>query len=190
MLANRSMALLLREQGIDIDAVCADNAFPIRKRHDRSGRAYWVVSHFWNLDRNGVPACEDLSHLEWDGNEVHLDAETKAGIARTLKKGVGIMKAWKRHLEQHCPDHVFCILAAYDNGDMLVNKEDYPDGFYSLNLRFWAVRDGNTVVNLTCFDEWDQPALLDICNEYAIPASERTLYPTAWDDMTEGDHNG
>ena len=177
MLANQTMAMLLREQGIDMDSVDADISFPIWKKHDPAGKPYWGISHFWGLDKNGIPAGQDLSQLEWDGNEVFLDAHSKAEIAGILNEGIGIIKAWRQHLERSCPETAFCILATYDNGDKLINKEDFPDGACSLTLRFWAVRDGDTVVDLTCFDEWDQPSLLDICNEHTIPSSERPLYP-------------
>lgn len=190
MRANRSMALLLREHSVDPDAVRADNAYPIRKKRSRSGRPYWVVSHFWNLHKSGASAEEDLSRMEWDGNDVYLDAHSKAEITGILNKGVAVMNAWRRQLERRFPETAFCILAAFDNGDMLENKEDFPDGSYSLILRFWAVRSGSAVVDLTCFDEWDQPALLDICNEHAIPASERSLYPKTRDSIAEGEDNG
>lgn len=47
---------------------------------------------------------------------------------------------------------------------LLVNKADYPEGFYSVTFRFWAPRGQNTVVCLDSFDEWDQPALLGVCS--------------------------
>lgn len=178
MQANKTMLRLLQAQRIEMDPIDTDDSFPIWQKSDRKGRLYWGITDFWELDKRGVPENADLSQLEWDGNEVFLDTYSKAEIARILTKGIGIMKAWKQHLEQRCPETVFLILASYDNGDALVNRADYPDGFYSLTLRFWAVRNGNAIVNLTGFDEWEQPALLDICNESAIPVSENALYPS------------
>ena len=43
---------------------------------------------------------------------------------------------------------------------LLVNKADYPEGFYSVTFRFWAPRGQNSVVCIDSFDGWDQPALL------------------------------
>ena len=71
---NKAMKLLLQQQKIEIHDVPAINAYPIWKKQDQAGRPYWGVSDYWHLDQNGVPASEDLSQLEWDGNEVHLDA--------------------------------------------------------------------------------------------------------------------
>ncbi|MBR6905481.1 MAG: hypothetical protein IKN33_00780 [Selenomonadaceae bacterium] len=66
--------------------------------------------------------------------------------------------------EQDEPDTPLLILASYDDGAELVNKEDYPNGCYSITLRFWASRGGNTVVNLASFEDWEQPALLAACS--------------------------
>ena len=166
MQTNPAMALLLQEQKIDLDSVRADNSCPIWQKLDRAGRPYWGIADFWDLDQDGIPEDTDLSQLEWDGSELSLESCAKAEIGRILTKGIGIMKAWKAHWEKLCPETVFLILATYDNGDSLVNKADYPDGFHSLSLRFQAVRGENPVVNLTHFDEWEQPSILDICNKH------------------------
>ena len=90
-----------------------------------------------------------------------LEVYSEKDVPGLLRDGIGIMRDWKRDLEIKAPDMHFFIMATYDRGDMLINKEDFPDGCYSLALRFWAERNGNTVVNLEAFDEWDQPALLN-----------------------------
>ncbi len=157
---NKSMKLLLQQHKIDVDDIPAMDAYPIWKKQDQAGRPYWGVSDFWHLDQSGVPASEDLSQLEWDGNEVHLDTNAENQIPGILKEAIGIIKAWMLQLEHEGPDVPFLILASYDDGAELVNKEDYPDGHYSITLRFWASRGGNTVVNLASFEDWEQPALL------------------------------
>lgn len=162
---NKSMKLLLQQLKIDVDAAPAKNDFSIWKKQDQAGRPYWGVSDFWHLDQNGVPASEDLSLLEWDGNEVHLEANAEDQIPGILKDAIGIIKAWMRQLEQEEPNTPFLILASYDDGAELVNKEDFPDGFYSTTLRFWSPRGGNTVVNLASFEDWEQPALLAACGQ-------------------------
>ena len=161
---NKAMKLLLQQQKIEIHDVPAINAYPIWKKQDQAGRPYWGVSDFWHLDQNGVPASEDLSQLEWDGNEVHLDANAEDQIPGILKDAFGIIKAWMRQLEQEEPNTPFLILASYDEGEELVNKEDFPDGCYSITFRFWAPRGGNTVVDLSSFEDWEQPALLAACS--------------------------
>ena len=164
--SNKAMKLLLQQHKINVDDVPAQNTYPIWKKQDQAGRPYWGVSDFWHLDQNGVPASEDLSRLEWDGNEVNLDACAEDQIPGILKESIGIIKAWMLQLEHEEPDIPFLILASYDDGAELVNKEDFPDGCYSITFRFWAPRGNNTVVNLASFEDWGQPALLVVCNKY------------------------
>lgn len=165
---NKAMKLLLLQHKISIDDVPVNNAYPIWKKRNQAGRPYWGVSDFWHLDQNGVPASEDLSQLEWDGNEVHLDANAEDQIPGILKEAIGIIKAWMLQWEQDEPDTPLLILASYDDGAELVNKEDYPDGCYSITLRFWASRGENTVVNLASFEDWEQPALLAVCDKCSL----------------------
>ena len=165
---NKSMKLLLQQHKIDVDDIPAMDAYPIWKKQDQAGRPYWGVSDFWHLDQNGVPASEDLSQLEWDGNEVHLDANAEDQIPGILKDAFGIIMAWMRQLEQEEPNTPFLILASYDDGEELVNKEDFPDGCYSITFRFWAPRGGNTVVDLSSFEDWEQPALLAVCDKCSL----------------------
>ena len=163
--SNKAMKLLLQQHKINVDDISADNAYPIWKKQDQAGRPYWGVSDFWNLDQNRPTSSEDLSRLEWDGNEVHLDAYAEDQIPEILRESIGIIKSWMVQLEHEEPDMPFLILACYDDGAELVNKEDFPDGCYSITFRFWAARGGNTVVNLASFENWEQPALLAVCNK-------------------------
>ena len=164
---NKAMKLLFLQHKISIDDAPVNNAYPIWKKQDQSGRPYWGISDFWHLDQDGVPASEDLSQLEWDGNEVHLDAYSEDQIPGILRESIGIVKAWILQLEHEEPDVQFLILASYDDGEELVNKEDFPNGCYSITFRFWAARQ-NSVVNLTSFEEWEQPALLAVCNKCSL----------------------
>ena len=161
---NRTMRRLLQQYRIHVNDVPAQNTYPIWKKRDQEGRPYWGVSDFWNLDQNTVFASEDLSQLEWDGNEVHLDAYAEDQIPEVLRESIGIIKSWMVQLEHEEPDVPFLILASYDDGAELVNREDFPDGCCSITFRFWAPRDGEPVVNLASFEDWEQPALLAACN--------------------------
>lgn len=166
MKANQAMRLLLHKQGIDINAAPETHTSPIWKKQDPSGRPYWGTGEFWRVDEH-LSADQDLSQLEWDGNELHLDAYAKSSVAPMLRRGIGIMKAWKTQLAQEYPKTGFLLLASFDDGQEHINKDDFPDGFFSLTLRFWAVRDGDTVVELRDFDTWEQPAFLDTCGREA-----------------------
>ena len=163
MQSNKAMKLLLQQHKINVDDVPAQNTFPIWKKRDLAGRPYWGVSDFWHLDQNGVSASEDLSRLEWDGNEVNLDAYAEDQIQGILRESIGIIKAWMLQLEHEEPDIPFLILASFDDGAELVNKKEFPSGCYSITFRFWALRGRNTVVNLASFEDWEQPALLADC---------------------------
>ena len=163
--SNKTMKLLLQQYKINVDDIPAKDAYPIWKKYDQAGRPYWGVSDFWNLDQYGVPASEDLSQLEWAGNEVNLDAYAEDQIPGILREAIGIIKAWMLQLEHEEPDVPFLILASYDDGAEQVNREDFPDGCYSITFRFWAPRGENTVVNLSAFEDWEQPALLTACNK-------------------------
>ena len=165
MRLNKKMNTLLRELGIDIDNISPEYDYPIWQKFDQAGRPYWGVSHFWNIDKRGVSGEQDLSQLDWDGNEMNLDAKSKAEIPKIFEKMIGIIKAWKEKLENNYPNTQLYIFASYDNGDELEDNEDFPDGWYSLTFRFYSPRGGNTVVNLESFDEWEQPALMAVCNK-------------------------
>ena len=101
---NTAMRTLLAEQNIVIAEVPEKAVFPIWTKRDTTGRPYWGVSHFWSMDKNGVSAEQDLSRLEWDGNEIHLDAFCQADIPSILRDMIGILKAWLRQMERDWPD--------------------------------------------------------------------------------------
>lgn len=171
---NTAMRTLLAEQNIVIAEVPEKAVFPIWTKRDTTGRPYWGVSHFWSMDKNGVSAEQDLSRLEWDGNEIHLDAFCQADIPSILRDMIGILKARLRQMERDWPDTPFCLLGSYDDGAELVNKDDHPDGFFSVTARFWAPRGQNTVVYLDDFDDWGQPALLGFCGSAVCSKKEGT----------------
>lgn len=161
--ANAAMRKLLAEQKIVIDEIPEKADFPIWMKRDAAGRPYWGAGHFWNMDKGGVDAERDLSQLEWDGNEVHLDAYSEAEIPRMLRDMIGILKSWQRQMERDWPDTPFCLLGSYDDGAELVNNDDSTERFFTVTFRFWAPRGRNSVVYLGAFDEWRQPALLGFC---------------------------
>lgn len=163
--ANKAMRALLAEQNIVIGEIPEKTDFPIWMKRDAAGRPYWGVSHFWNLDKDGVAADRDLSQLEWDGNEIYLDAYIAADIPNILRDMIGILKAWQRQMERDWPDTPFCLLGSYDDGAELIKEDDSTERFFTVTFRFWAPRGKNNVVYLGAFDEWRQPALLGFCND-------------------------
>ena len=164
MKPNSAMRELLEQYKIDdLHLIAQDCSYPIWQKEDTIGRKYWGVSHFWGLDRKKVQSTQDLSQLEWDGNEIFLNAKTDADIKSILIKAIGIMQYWKRILEQQYPETRFYVFASYDNGDQLILDEgELPTR--SVTLRFWADRGTDTVINLDFFNDWEQPAIVGYCN--------------------------
>lgn len=157
---NDSMSLLLKSRGIDTpDNVTPDFSYPIKRKQDPCGREYWTVSHFWGLDKSISPE-QDLSMLEWDGNELNFNAKNDKSISKILKKTIAVMKAWGICLEEDYPATVFYLFASYDNGDQLESEPSVK----SVTLRFWAERDGSKTEGFSDVENWDQPAVSVICN--------------------------
>lgn len=161
MKSNLNMKSLLKEHSIDsIDCISQNNAYPIWHKTDTAGRVYWGVASFWGMDKSPICSTCDLSQLEWDGNEVYLDAYTDEDVADMLKRAIGILLFWKSELQTRYSDTSFYLFASFDNGDMLVLDED-ESPVKSITMRFWADRGENTVLNLSDFDNWDQPAIME-----------------------------
>lgn len=111
MRMNHAMQCLLQEYGIDEpNAIPQNSTYPIWGKKDQIGRSYWGVSHFWNMDvsKNCI-SNQDLSRLEWDGNEVYFGAETKQEVRNILKNTIGILPFWKNELESKYPQATFYL---------------------------------------------------------------------------------
>lgn len=161
MKPNVNMRFLLKKYMIDsIDSIPQNNAYPIWHKTDTAGRVYWGVASFCGLEERPICLDQDLSQLEWDGNEVRLDAYTEEDIADMLRKAIGILLFWKNELKNKYADTSFYLFASYDDGDMLVLDEG-ESPVKSMTMRFWADRGENTVINLSNFDNWEQPAIMD-----------------------------
>ena len=164
MRLNNSMRTLLETHSISLmDPIPENSAYSIWCKTVTSGSPYWGTSSFCGLDEQPLCSDVDLSQLEWDGNEVYLDARTNTEIASILKQAMGIVAFWKRELETKYPKTPFYIFASYDDGNMLI-LEDGELPTPSITLRFWAARGNNTVVDLGDFESWEQPAIIEYCN--------------------------
>lgn len=127
------------------------------------GRAYYTVSDFGGLDKEGVTPDRDLTELEWEGNEIYLDAKTKDETADIIIKTIGVFKAWRSELEQIYPNTRFNMLACYDNGDRLeLNEGETPTR--SMTFRLWAERGNASSFASANADQWEQPAISEFCN--------------------------
>ena len=164
MKLNSAMKSLLEQYKIDnLHLILQDSSYPIWKKEDAIERKYWCVSNFCGMDKKQIKSTQDLSQLEWDGNEVCLDAYTDEDVADMLKRAIGILLFWKSELQTRYSDTSFYLFASYDNGDMQVLDEG-ESPVKSITVRFWADRGENTVINLADFDNWDQPAIMEYIN--------------------------
>lgn len=161
MHVNKTMEVLLKD--IDIESIEPINSYPIWQKKDKNGRPYWGVGNFFSLDQYGNLEEADFSRLEWDGNEVQLSTDRQAEIPEILIETIGIMKAWKETLERDYRDVPFYIMMSFDNGDALVNRDD-DECWAATTVRFWAPRNENTVADLECLEDFDQPVMVLECN--------------------------
>ena len=172
MKLNSAMKSLLEQYMIDdLHLLLQNSSYPIWQKDDAIGRKYWGVSNFCGMDRTQIKSTQDLSQLEWDGNEIHLDAQTDEEVKLVLTKAVGILLYWESVLEYHYPETRFYIFASYDNGDMMVLDEGELST-RSVTLRLWADRGTDTVIDLDSFDDWEQPAIVGYCN-FAPPSAKK-----------------
>lgn len=103
-------SLLEQYQIDDVHLISQDSSYPIWQKEDAIGRKYWGVSNFCGMDRKQIKSTQDLSQLEWDGNEIHLDVQTDEGVKSLLTTAVGILLYWKRILEYQYPETRFYVL--------------------------------------------------------------------------------
>jgi len=172
MKLNKNMKSLLEEYSISsTDFIPENHTYPIWRKTDVTGRAYWGVSSFCGLDKHPIRSNIDLSQLEWEGNEINLDVQSEKEISNILRQAIGIVAFWKNELETKYPETPFYIFASFDNGDRLILDEgELP--IQSITLRFWADRGNDTVINLEHFESWEQPAIIEYCN-FAPPNHKR-----------------
>ena len=164
MISNITMKKLLSKHKIrSIHRILPDDAYPIWKKCDAVGRPYWGVASFWGMDKQPIPSHQNLSQLEWDGNEIHLEATSPEDVTNILRKAVGIMRFWKEYLEARYPDTPFYLIATFNDGNVqILDADDTPT--QSVTLRFWAERGSNDIIALDDFKIWEQPAIIGYCN--------------------------
>lgn len=136
--------------------------FRIWKKTDLSGRPFWAVLNFCGIDTSAVSADRQLGWLEWDGNEIYLGTGFATEIPTLLKRAAGIMKYWKKQLERDYPETPFVIFASY--GDNLEFLEDVDDENYYVNMRFFALRNSDTLLDFDGMENNAQPVMWYCCN--------------------------
>lgn len=136
-----------------------DRCYTIWMKVDRANRPYYGTADFCGLDRRPVPADENLSRLEWDGNEVRLSAEPEGCTADLLRKMMDILAFWQAEMEEKYPAVSFFLMASYDDGeDAVYEADDEPAP--SITLRFWADRGDSSVADPENLENYAQPVLL------------------------------
>lgn len=157
------MKNLMKKNSVEMtEDIPQECEYPIWKKENLEGKPYWGTASFWGLDAPGAQGERTLSQLEWDGNEVCLNAETEESVPDILRKAICIIAFWKTELETKYPGTPFYLLASYDNGDnQIVDEGETP--VRSVTLRFWADRGDNGVIDLSDFDDWEQPLMVEYC---------------------------
>ena len=158
MQANRAMRALLQRYHVDPACVPPLNLYPVWKKVDDTGRPYWGCGK----DSSYLPR-ENLSWMEWDMNETYLSTNKPGKIREVLILTVSSVKAWKDTLEKRYPETPFCLFFNYDDGSFQEpdpGKEPYRCTF----ARFWAIREGETVLDFSDFEDRNEPAMMDVCN--------------------------
>lgn len=140
---------------INISDIKPNDNFPIWKKYDDFGRAYYGVSHFWNMDER-ISADTDLSQLEWDGNEINICFDNIDLMKPKYIEAIGIIKSWKVQCAKYS-DSIFRICMSYDDGNLM----DEEEREYSFTLRFWKKRDNSELI--TEIDNFDQPVIIEYC---------------------------
>ena len=166
MRINKSMSALL--QGVQVENIAPNYAYPIWQKWDEAGRPYWGVAHFWHMDRHGISQDQDLSILEWDGNEVYLESRSEEDVQEMLKATIAILKAWKAILERDYSHVPFYLLASYCDNQEERERGEAAAFDASATFRFWAPRGQDAVVDLDNFDDWKEPAILMECNRSSV----------------------
>ena len=108
--------------------------YHIWQKQNEKGELYWGVGNFCGMGKYPVKQTrEALTELEWDGNEYYItDQKDLLGYANQ------IVAYWKKQMEAEFPETPFAILWGLDAGEEGVKP--------SVTLRFWAIRNGYTIL--------------------------------------------
>ena len=136
--------------------------YHIWKKYNAEAEPWWGVLNFCGIDGDGVSTDRHLGWLEWDGNEVYLDFSVNTKVPTLLKRAAGIMKYWKKQLERDYPEIPFIIFASY--GDNLEFLEDDDEESYYVNMRFFALRNGDRLLDFDGMENNAQPVMWYCCN--------------------------
>lgn len=146
-------------QCVQYDNIPAITVYPIWQMISYNGEPFWGVGNFCGLLDTEIGSQYDLIALEWNGNEICITQSSD--VSDLVVYALGIVKAWKIHMENYERATPFDILLSVDYGD----KDVSP----SATLRFWAVRNQAHYVKPS-FNELEnvgQPVLMEQVN-YSI----------------------
>lgn len=104
-----------------------------------------------------VSGDRHLGWLEWDGNEIYLSVSSACKVPFLLRRAAGIMKYWKKQLGRDYPETQFVIFASY--GDNLEYIEEDNEESYYVNMRFFAVREGDRLLAFDGMKNNPQPVM-------------------------------
>lgn len=178
MLCNAAMQPLMA----DLPALPAETAAPvILACADSRGRVYYhaglTTTYYgpFGACTPGGPGAEnypDLSKLEWDINDLHINA---AGphIGPALRRALAIVRAWQTQMEQDFPEIPFDIFLCVDDGRHLIEESECRSP--SVTVHFCARRDDRHYIHPESMSGQNtQPMLLVYVNPESHAEKENT----------------
>lgn len=144
----------------------------IRACTDGRGRSYYhagIITAYYGFHgpfAPGGPGAEnypDLSELEWDINDLHIDADGP-DIGPILSRSLAIVQAWQAQMERDFPETPFDIFLYVDEGRDLA--EESALSVPAVTVHFYAVREGRHYIRPESISgENVQPAILMQVNQ-------------------------
>ncbi|MBQ7646491.1 MAG: hypothetical protein IJS94_04405 [Clostridia bacterium] len=167
MIFNNKMKEMMNHCGINMTLnALPDDSFPVWDKNDRYGRTYYGVDNYCGFDKRRISKDTDLSHLEWDYNEVYISSASDSEIKALILKAAGMILSWERQLKEKYPGVKFYLFASFDDGSKCETEEG-DETYKGFNMRFFAERGtGFAKEYFGCFesvDDWDQPCIFSIC---------------------------
>lgn len=152
---NSAMRFFLR--GIDLKQIVDSSDYPIVCHRNTEIEAFWTVE-----DRRIPPDLftrtpKELTDLEWDKNEVHIDEN--GNFDGMLREALGVAGQWETQMTREFPAQIFDIILSIDYGD-----EDIEP---SSTIRFYAIRENYRIIQKDWLnlEKFVQPILVQTINK-------------------------
>lgn len=155
MIINKKMKSII--DYITLENISATECYQIEEEKNINGNPFWCVKDAFCVKKENVKKSGDeLTDLEWNGNEIYVSSSDD--LIELLEEALGIMKQWEYQMRTEYKDICFEIVISIDEGD-----EDITP---SATIRFYAVREDYHVVNWEQINEYINPVLIEKIGDY------------------------